>query len=164
MSDVLETLVSELEEFVNADSVDGGIADILPMTSVQKGDPGFLSAEEYPYAMVVAGTITPKSETMGRAGYDVLSHDYQIVLMVDSTEFYRSETSGNDAEGPLEDAAIAMWLWFRRLGNRRLDFEANMVRDVKVGSVDFLPDERGEVYARRALLVLTVERQHQHRP
>ena len=163
MSDILDTLVEELEAFVAADTVDGGIAEILPGASVQKGDPGFLTADEYPYVMVNAGSIAPKLETMGRAGYDVLNHDYEIVLMVDSTEYYDPDTSGNDAEGPLEDAAIAMWKWFRRFAKRKLGGIAT-VRDVKVGSVTFLPDERGLVYARKALLVLTVERQHQHQP
>ena len=162
MSDVLDKLESELREFIEADSSDGGIADLIGIASVQKGDPGFLTSSEYPYVMVSAGTISPKSETMGRAGWDALNHDYQIAIMIDATEFVDPTQSGNDAEGPLEDAGIAMWLWFRRLGNRKLD-DLPGIRDVKVGSLDFLPDERGEVYARRALLMLTVEKQHQHR-
>jgi hypothetical protein len=159
MSVVLDKIIEEMNEFAVAESSEGGIADVLAVGSVQKGDAGFLTASEFPYIMVEVGTITPKSETMGHAGYDVLNHDYVISIMVDATEYYNAAESGNDAEGPLEDAAIAMWLWIRRLGNRRLDFEASVVRDVRVGSVEFMPDVRNEaVYARRAQLVLTVER------
>jgi hypothetical protein len=163
MSDVLDKLVDELTDFIAADAEDGGLVGIINIASVQKGDPGWMTADEYPYAMVQVAPKAPKSETMGRAGWDVLSHEYLITIMVDATEYYDPDTVGNDAEGPLEDAAIAMWLWFRRLAKRQLDGLVG-VRNVTVGSVDFPPDERGEVYVKRALLSLTVERQHQHQP
>lgn len=160
MSDVLDRLVEELEDF----SSPYGTLTSLEIKSVQKGDPGFVVSDEYPFLMVQAGTIGPKLETIGKgAGYQVLSHQYAISIMVDATDYFDPQASGNDAEGPLEDAAIAMWLWFARVASRKLE-PLEGIRDVKVGSVDFLPDERGEVYARRALLMLTVERRYQHQP
>jgi hypothetical protein len=164
MTDVLDHLVEELQAFADADPSAGGIAGIVDIQSVQKGDPGWLHADEYPYLMIQAGTINPKMETLGRrVGYYSLNHDYTISIMVDATDYFDPASSGNDAEGPLEDAALALWKWFMRAANRQLE-PLERVRQVTVGSVDFLPDERGEVYARRALLVLTVERQYQHQP
>lgn len=157
MSQVLDRIAEELVDF--ADTLGS-----LDIQSVQKGDPGFVVAGEYPFLMVQVGPIRFKMETIGKGtGYLVLSHDYTISIVVDATDYFDPTASGNEAEGPLEDAAIAMWLWFSRVANRKLE-PVTGIRDVKVSSVDFLPDERGEVYARRALLTLTVERQHQHQP
>lgn len=158
MSDLLDKIESELNEFA------ASIAGIIDVHSVQKGDPGWVLADEYPYLMVESGPITPKSETMGRSGWDTLLHTYTVSIMVDATDYFDPTTSGNDAEGPLEDAGIRMLLWFRRFSNRLLDGEVEGVRNVTVGSVDFPADARGEVYAKSAILVLTVERQHQHQP
>lgn len=164
MTDVLDQLATELEEFADADPSEGGIGGIVNIQSVQKGDPGWLHADEYPYLMIQTGTINPKMETIGRkTGYYSLNHDYTISIMVDATEYYDPAVSGNDAEGPLEDAALALWKWFMRAGNRQLE-PLERVRSVTVGSVDFLPDDRGEIHVRRAILVLTVERQYQHQP
>lgn len=163
MTDLLDKLQDELLQFSMADVEDGGLAGLISVGSVQVGDPGWLVSDEYPYVMVQAGTINPRAETAGRTGYDILTHDYTLSIMVDATDYFEPASLGNDAEGPLEDAALAMWLWFRRFANRKLD-GLRGVRNVTVGSVDFIPDERGEVYARRALLVLTVERQYQHQP
>jgi hypothetical protein len=163
MSDLLDKITEELKLFAAADVSVGGLNGLIQINSVQKGDPGWITAYEYPYLMVQTQPINPKSETMGRTGYDVLTHTYALSIMVDATDYFNPDVSGNDAEGPLEDAATLMLLWFRRLANRQLD-GLDGVRNVVVGSVDFPADARGEVFARSALLLLTVERQHQHQP
>lgn len=164
MSEVLDWIHGQLIEIVDTPQADGGLAGVIEIQSVQKGDPGWVFSSEYPYLMVQSGAFDSKSETMGLTGWDTITQSYLISVMVDATEFFDPDVTGNETEGPLEDAIIVIWRWFRRLGKRKFDGTVAGIRNVTVGSGDFQPNERGEVYASRAFLLLTVERQLQHQP
>jgi hypothetical protein len=164
MSDLYRKIVEESQLLVDTPYAEGGLNGLIKIDSpVIEGDPGWLTHNEYPFLMVQAGRIGPKLETLGRAGWDVLLHEFHVTIMIDNTEFFDPTKVGLEGDQILEDAGTNLFLWMRRLKTRKMD-DLPGVRDLVVSAVDFFPQERGEVWAKSALLTLTVERQHQHTP
>src|SRR5688572_21707228 len=138
-----------------------GLSDFLPLTEVKFDDPGVVLVDEYPYAFVAPVLDEPKIETMGKAGYDTRNLYINIVVVVNSADFFDPLVSEASGTRELIRASGKLRKWLRRLGKRNLDGLSG-VRNLVVQSTNYVPDMRGEAFVRSAVTTLMVERQYQH--
>jgi hypothetical protein len=158
MEDVVDKLIEEMEEL--RESTD--FQQIMDITTETKfDDPGLVLMDEYPYIYVAPVSEDPKSETMGRAGYDVLILNIQIGVVINAADFFDPTVNELPGSRALVNASKLVRRRLRRLMKRSLD-GLDGVRHVYVGSTNYVPDLRDNVFVRVAVTSVTVERQYQN--
>lgn len=160
MEEVLDALVAEVKAINELDFEDGGIADFLELVDVKLDDPGVVSVDEYPYAFVAPVMDEPRSETAGRAGWDVRLLYVNIVFVVNAPDYFDPDVSEVSGTRELVRASGQLRKWLRRLHKRQ--GLATGVRNIVVQSTNYVPDIRGDAFVKTAVTTLVVERQYQH--
>lgn len=159
MEVVLDKIVSELESMRTTNAAGGGISDVLAVSSIKLFDPGIVGYFEYPFIIVEPVREEPVMETVGLAGRDIRDLEIRVSLLIDASEYYDASVSEAPGDRKLVQVASAVRRWFSRKSNRTLD---NTVRRVSVTAIDYLPQERGEVFSKSAIITLIVQKAYQH--
>jgi hypothetical protein len=156
MEEVTDKLVSELGLFKDADSADGGCADILTIEAVYFGDPGVIPVNSYPCFTVQPEMDEPDSET---TGYEVRNLRILITLLIDAREYFNASVEEASGDRKLVQTMGLLRAWLRRTANRRMDGLTG-VREVAISRTDYLVQVRDDVVAKSAQTNVTVNRQY----
>lgn len=158
MEEVIDKLIEEMEEL----RVSSAFLDVMDISTETKfDDPGLVLVDEYPYIYVAPILEEPKSETIGRAGYDVLNLNIQIGIVINAADYWDPTVNELPGSRVLVKASKLVRRRLRRLMKRSLD-GLDGVRHVSVGSTNYVPDLRDNVFVRLAVTSITVERQYQN--
>lgn len=164
MEDVTDKVLEEINALSSTSSAYGGISDIVTVGSDAKwGDPGWVVFDEYPFFIVTPVGEQQQTETVGRAGYDVRDLTIQISFMVDATDYFDVGVTETEGDRVIVKVAQAVRKWFMQMSKRNFDSMPG-IRKVSIPSIDYVPEERGEVFAKSALITLVVQKQYQHEP
>jgi hypothetical protein len=156
MKESIDAIISIVDTLRRTDA----FQDVMEMeTEVKFGDPGFVLATEYPYVYVQPIVEQDKKETMGRVGYEVRDLAIEVGVVIDQSEYFDAEVS--DVSGMRELLTVSSLIRgeLRALSNRGL---GGIARNVKVPSIQYEPQVRGDAFTAVAKLSLIVERQYQH--
>jgi hypothetical protein len=134
--------------------------EIMEMdTEVKFGDPGLVIATEYPYIYVQPIAEASQKETMGRTGYDIRDLAIEVGVVIDQSEYFDASTTEISGLRELLLASSRIRAELRTLTNRNL---GGIARDVKVPSIQYEPQVRGDAFTAVAKLSLVVSRLYQH--
>jgi hypothetical protein len=151
MEEVIDKLRSELEALRQSEE----FLDTMEIRSdVKFDDPGLVVHGEYPYMFVAPVSDEPKSETAGRAGYEVRVYNIQVGLVVDASEFFDPMANEVPASRELVRAGTVLRRHLRRLAKRNLD---GLARTVKITGINYVPDLRQDVFVKAAIMSVLVE-------
>lgn len=156
MEAIVDKVVAELEQFRDADSADGGCADLITIESIYWGDPGVLPVNAYPAFTVQPERDEPVSET---TGFEVRNNFVTITLLIDAREYFDASVLEATGDRMMVKTMSNLRRWLRRSANRRLD-DMEGVREVTVSATDYLVQVRDSVMAKSAQVSLTVNRQY----
>ncbi len=162
MENVIDKLVADLTVLASTDEADGGLEGVIDVKDVKWDDPGYVITDEYPYIFVSPLSDEPDIETMGRPGYDVRSLLINVGIVINQADYFDPTTSTASGSRELVVAAGVVRRHFRRLDKRSLDHEAGKVRNLRVVSISYLPEIRGDAFARMAVISLVVDKQYQN--
>jgi hypothetical protein len=155
---VIDSLISEMDAL----ALEPDFAQAISINSDAKfDDPGLVMTDEYPYIYVAPIAEEPLLETMGLAGYDVLSLTIQIGIVINAAEYFDPAVSELPGSRELVKASSLLRRRLRRLSKRGLDGLTG-VRNLVVRNTNYVPDLRDNVFVRVAVTTITVERQYQH--
>jgi len=154
---VVNAIVSELEIFKDADSADGGCADIIGIEAVYWGDPGVIPVNSYPAFTVQPVRDLPNIET---TGYEVRDLEVLVTLLIDSRAFWDATVLEATGDRQLVQVMEKVRNWFRTDHNRSLSGLAG-TREVVASATDYMVQVRGSVLAKSAQVTLTVNKQRQ---
>lgn len=164
MIEVVNKVIEELNELSSTPSAYGGLDGIIEITGSAKfGDPGWVLYDEYPFFMVMPIGEVLNSETVGLAGREVRNLSIQIILLVRASEYFDKEVTDSETDRLMVEVASRMRSWFTKMGKRRLEPLAG-VRNVVIPTVSYMPQERGEVFTKSAIINMVVQKQYQHQP
>lgn len=156
MDATLDTILAELDLLKQQSD----FIAVLPMTTPSKyGDPGVVTADEYPYFFAEPLDDNPISETVGRAGYDVRAFTINVGLVINQSDYFNPLVSELPGERQLVRAMGILSKRFRRLSKSNLN---NTVRKLTVASIAYTSDLRNNAYVRAAIVTLVVQKQFQH--
>jgi hypothetical protein len=162
MIQVVNKVIDELNQLASTSSAYGGLSGVIDMTTPAKfGDPGWVLYDEYPFFMVIPNGEALVSESIGLAGRDVRNLSMQVVLLIRANEYFDKTISDSEVDRLMVDVAARVRQWFARLGKRRLEPVAG-VRSLVIPTITYGPQERGEVFAKSAVINLVVQKQYQH--
>lgn len=162
MIEVVNKVIEELNEMCSTSSAYGGLDGIIEITTEAKfGDPGWVVYEEYPFFMVMPLGEVLSSETVGLAGRDVRNLSIQIILLVRASEYFDKTVTDSETDRLMVEVASRIRGWFTKMDKRRLE-PLSGVRSVMVPTVSYMPQERGEVFAKSAVINVVVQKQYQH--
>lgn len=156
METLMDKVVAELKEFRDADSSAGGIADIVTVEAVFWGDPVVVSVANYPCFVVepVSGPANAGG-TIGRSGLDFNEMSVMVSYLIDYREFFEADPEETSGTRNLVKVGDALHAWMRKSANLLLD-DMPGVRSVAVSGVQYIPQPRDMVFAKSAVLTLTV--------
>src|SRR5688572_1667951 len=120
MEDVIDAIISEIQQMNELDTEDGGIADFLHLNDVKFDDPGLVLVDEYPYAFVAPVTDDTERETMGLAGTDRRRLYINVVFVINSADFFDALVSEASGSRELIRASSQLRGWLRRFSKRNL--------------------------------------------
>lgn len=164
MESVVDKILEEIDLLSSTSSAYGGISDIVTVGSDAKwGDPGWVVFDEYPFFIVTPVGEQQQNETVGRAGYDVRDLTIQVSFLIDATDYFDVGVTETEGDRIIVKVGQAVRKWFMQMAKRNLNGMAG-IRRVTVPSIDYVPEERGEVFAKSALITLIVQKQYQHEP
>lgn len=164
MIEVVNKVIEELNTMASTSSAYGGLSGIIQMDTPAKfGDPGWVLHDEYPFFMVMPVGEAISSETVGLAGRTVRNLSIQIVLLIRANEYFDKAISDSEVDRLMVEVSLRVRNWFSRMENRTLD-SLQGVRAVTIPAVAYGPQERGEVFAKSAVISLVVQKQYQHQP
>jgi hypothetical protein len=159
MDAVVDRLVQEVNTMI--DDGDFAAVGVIVNTSCWWDDPMIVTTDEYPYFYVAPVSDTPKSETVGRTGYDVLLLTIQIGLVIIPADYFDPTESESPGTKAMVKAVGLIKRRLRRLSKKNLD-NLPGVRNVVVGATNYVPDVRNESFVKLAVITLVVEKQYQH--
>jgi len=164
MIEVVNKVIEELNDLSSTSSAYGGLSGIIEITGSAKfGDPGWVLYDEYPFFMVMPLGEVLTSETVGMAGRDVRNLSIQIILLVRASEYFDKEVTDSETDRLMVEVSARIRDWFTRMGKRRLE-PLDGIRNVVIPTVSYMPQERGEVFTKSAIINMVVQKQYQHQP
>lgn len=164
MLEVANRIIEELNELSSTSSAYGGLSGIIDITGSAKfGDPGWVLYDEYPFFMVIPVGEVLSSETVGLAGRDVRNLTLQIVLLIRANEYFDKTITDSHIDRLMIDIAHRIRQWFTRMGKRKLEPSPG-VRYIVIPSISYAPQERGDTFAKSAVITVVVQKQYQHQP
>lgn len=155
MEAVVNSIVSNLNTFINTTKVNGGCSDIIGINAVYWGDPGILPVNQFPLFTVQPVRDVPQGET---TGYEMRDLHVQITLLIDSRDYFDKYADEATGDRIMVETMEQLRAWFRRASKRTLDGLTG-VRDVKVTATDYMVQVRGSVIAKSAQITLVVNQQ-----
>ena len=162
MIEVVNKVIEELNLLSSTSSAYGGLDGLIDVTTSAKfGDPGWVLYDEYPFFIVMPIGEVMVSETIGMAGRDVRNLSIQIVLLLRANEYFDKTITDSEVDRLLVAVSLRVRQWFARMGKRQLEPVAG-VRSVNIPTVTYAPQERGEVFAKSAIINMVVQKQYQH--
>jgi hypothetical protein len=162
MLEVVNKVIEEIDALSSTPYYNGGIAGLIDIASPAKfGDPGWVLFDEYPFFMVIPVGEALVSETVGLAGRDVRNLSIQVILLVRSNEYFDKTIVDSEVDRLMVDITSRVRQWFARLDKRRLE-PVEGVRNIVIPTISYSPQERGEVFAKSAVINLVVQKQYQH--
>jgi hypothetical protein len=157
MIDVIDAVIKVIDDLRETDAFKA----IMDMdTSVKLDDPGLVLATEYPYIYVSPIGEAERKETIGRAGYEVKDLAIEVCIVIDQSEYYDADNDEVSGTRELLQAASMVRDELKSFSNRGL---GGLARGVKIPSIQYEPQMRGDAFVRMAKLSLIVERQYAHR-
>lgn len=154
MIDTMDAVIARLQTLIETDD----FQDVMPMeTAVKYGDPGLVLATEYPYIYVQPVSDAPKSETIGRAGWDTRVLQIEIGVVIDQSEYFDPDTNEVSGLRQLLGASSLIRGDLRTLDNRSLGGQA---QTVVVSSTEYEPQLRGDAYTAVARTMIGVEKRY----
>jgi hypothetical protein len=162
MIEVVNKVIEELDILASTASEYGGLSGIIEITTPSKfGDPGWVLFDEYPFFMVIPLGDGIVSETVGLAGRDVRNLNIQVVLLMRANEYFDKTVSDSEIDILLVKVVSQIRAWFTKFSKRKLE-PLSGVRYIVIPSVTYVPQERGEVFAKSAVINVIVQKQYQH--
>ena len=162
MIEVVNKVIEELNTLSETASEYGGLSGIIEITTSAKfGDPGWVLYDEYPFFMVMPLGDGISSETVGLAGRDVRNLSIQVILLMRANEYFDKTVSDSEIDILLVRVVSQIRAWFTRFSKRKLQ-PLDGVRYVVIPTVTYVAQERGEVFAKSAVINMIVQKQYQH--
>ena len=156
MIQTIDALIQELQTLVDTTP----FQSVMEMeTEVKFGDPGLVLATEYPYIYVQPISDNPRSETIGRTGWDTRVLQIEIGVVIDQSEYYDPDNNEISGLRELLEASSLIRGELRRLQKRSL---GGQVQTVAVSSTNYEPQLRGDAFVAVARTMLGVEKRYQH--
>ena len=166
MESVIDYIVADLAEFAAATDADGGIADIIDPDGlgldvvVFWGDPGIISVTNYPCFTVAPDRNAPTGGTTAAEFRDL---NIVIQFLMDGREFF--EASPTEANGDRTLVQVADRLEARMASKAKTLLDGmSGVRNASVSGTQYTPQPRGSVFAKSAVMTLTVNKSRPRTP
>lgn len=158
MESIIDWVVADLTTFAQAESADGGIADIVEDDIVVFwGDPGIIAVTNYPCFTVAPQRGSPTGGTTATENRDLT---VLITFLIDGREYF--ETAPEEASGDRTLVKVADALEARYLSKAKTLLDGmSGVRNAQVSGTQYTPQPRGSVFAKSAELTLTVNKSRQ---
>jgi len=149
---VIDKIVQELGAMAEADSSEGGIADVLPLRAIYFGDPGIIPASLYPCAVVEPDDSDPSG---GNTAADRRDLVVEVSLLIDARDYFDSTVDEANGDRLLVQSVARLERWFSTRRNRTLD---GSVQNCAVGRIKFRKRERGGVFAKEVGATLHIRK------